>query len=525
MVQQSGNVDEQFIVSLVHDQSHSTRLNFMRLVFENLSDAAYWIRENGQILQVNNAACQMLGFSEDEFLTRHMYDLNPEVAGRAGWDRAWSLLKEHQKRTFQTSHRTKDGRDIPVEVTATFVRFEGEEYSCAFARDVSDRMQMDLRLRQAEKMEAIGRLAGGVAHDFNNQLAVILGNAEILSDATAGDRKRSELIGSILQSARRSADLTAQLLAFARQGSYVETQVDLHEIVQETCGMLTHGNDRRISIECELQANYSFVAGDATQLQSAVLNLAINARDSMPNGGRLVFATQNVHLDEPFQVRHGLKASAGEHIILRITDTGYGMSEVTQERLFEPFFTTKEAGKGTGLGLAAVYGTVKQHRGAILVESQVGQGSSFHVYLPALLVSGGRRPEPVPIADHQFRGLRVLLVEDEPQVRAVSIRMLVNMGCIVTAFENGPQAIAYFRQAASDIDLVVLDMVMPDLDGRETFLQMQEIHPDMRAILASGFSVDGVAQSMLESGVAGYLQKPYSREALARKIAKVLAQA
>lgn len=503
----------------VSDERES-RLRFIQFAVDNLSDAVYLIAEDGRIIEANCAACQMLEFTEQELLGRYIYDLNPEV-GAIGWGRVWALLKTHRKRTFQTKHCTKTGRAVPVEISANLVEVAGNQYSCAFARDISDRVLMESRLRHAEKMEAIGRLAGGIAHDFNNQLAVILGNAEILQESVAGDPDKEELLSAILQCARHSAELTSQLLAFARQGKYVQTEVDLHEIICATRTAMARRLPNGVVIECELSAKYSMVEGDATQLQNAVLSLAANASDTMPDGGRLVFATENVNLDESFQANHGIQASPGGHIKLRLSDTGHGMDELTQERIFEPFGAT-QVGKTTGLGLAAAYGTIKHHRGTIVVQSQIGQGTSYEIYLPALPITNERQALPGKTRAAELTGVRVLLVEDEVGVRNVTERMLLRMGCEVTAVEDGSKAIAYFQQAFSAIDVVILDMVMPDMDGYETFKRLKQISGDIRAILASGYSLDGVAHSMMEAGLLGYLQKPYTRESIASKISEVL---
>ena len=504
------------------NSSQQTHLKLTNFTVEHLADAAYWVLEDASIVYVNEAACRLLGYSRDELLSLTINDLNADVPSSA-WPGLWQQLRKERRRTFETRHLAKDGSKIPVEISANLMVFDGIEFSCAFARDIRERKELELRLRQAEKMEAIGQLAGGIAHDFNNQLMGIMGYADLLSREVAEDPDLAELVHNILLSVTRSAELTAQLLAFSRKGKYLSEPVDLHQIVREVASILAHSIDKRIKVSHELQAARSHTIGDQSQLQSAVLNLALNARDAMPDGGTLMFTSENVELDASFQCEHGFPITAGNFVKLTVTDTGTGMTAEVQRRMFEPFFTTKAKGKGTGLGLAAVYGTVKNHRGAIRIHSKPLMGSRLELFLPV----GSEtleihRPREVDDARARYSA-KIMVVEDEPQLRDVARRMLESLGYTVTTFASGDQAVSYFKAHHANVDLVILDMVMPVMSGRETFRLLREIEPNVKALLASGYSLDGDAQAILDDGVIGFIQKPYGRKELDEFLRKALA--
>jgi len=408
-----------------------------------------------------------------------------------------------------------------VEVSANFVELRGKEYCCSFARDITDRKQLEMRLRQGEKMEAIGQLAGGIAHDFNNQLMGIMGYADVLRVRAFDQPKLADLAGEIIESARRAADLTSQLLAFSRKGRYVSEDVDLHRLIGEVVGMLSHTIDKKIVMIQQLEAQAPVTTGDPSQLQSALLNLALNARDAMPLGGRLSFATTNVTFGETTPPNQSSPPLSGEYVCLSVSDTGEGIDPLILPRIFEPFFTTK-GGKGTGLGLAAVYGTVESHKGTVSVRSEPGQGTVVEVHLPVTRVAPAVIAKRDSERESRLRSAHVLVVDDEPAVRDVTQRLLENQGCKVTTFQNGREALRFYEQSFRTADVVVLDMVMPIMDGRETFLAMRAVNPGIRALLASGHSVDEDAQAVLTGGARGFIQKPFEGSMLAKKIIEAL---
>jgi len=496
-------------------------VRFTQFALDNLPDAAYWVEEDSSIGYVNDAACRMLGYTKAELLSKRITELNVDFQPSL-WPAMWQKLKQAKKRTFETRHRTKDGQIIPVEISSNFVEFNGKESSWAFARNISERQEMESRLRQAEKMEAIGQLAGGVAHDFNNQLSCILGNAELLRHPST-EAEKQKLIQHILIAVTRSADLTAQLLAFSRRGKYRSEPVDLHQVVQEVVEILGRSLDKRIELSAELHAGRSVTVGDPSQLQNAVLNLAINARDAMPSGGRLRFVTENVSVCESAAAA-AAQAGGGEYMRLSVIDTGTGMDEETQRRLFEPFYTTKETGKGTGLGMAAVYGTVKAHKGWIVVHSESARGTTIEIHLPVGSHPAPPQPDRKTASELTLSGpVRILLVDDEVLVREATQRLLEVLGCEVTVCGDGAQALEYYRAFHGSVDLVIVDMVMPVKDGRDTVLGMRSVNPGGKILVASGYSLEASARTVFESGVDGFIQKPYTQAQLWEKIVQILA--
>ncbi len=387
-------------------------------------------------------------------------------------------------------------------------------------RDTTDRVRAQERLGQAEKMQALGQLAGGVAHDFNNQLTAILGCAEMLVRRLP-DAELREHATMIARAATRSAHLTRQLLAFARKGLHHAERVDVHNLIDEVVGLLEHTIDKRIHIRQQLAAEPSTTMGDPVQLQNALLNLAINARDAMPSGGVLTFSTQVMELRDEYCQKAAQKISPGRFIEIAVADSGEGMTPETQKRLFEPFFTTKALGKGTGMGLAAVYGTVINHHGAIRVKSDLGHGSVFCVQLP--LVPCADAPDPTAATESTTRGgSHILLADDEAGARETAAAALRDYGYRVTALHDGIQALEHYRTNWRDIDLVILDMLMPDLNGLDTLVAMRQLNPKLKALLISGHNVDNQAQYLQQSGVSGFILKPFHLSDLYSQVAAAL---
>ena len=491
---------------------------FARFAVEHLSDAIYWMQEDASILYVNEAASRLMGYSIEELRSMKVYELNVDL-DHSVWPAVWGLLKAEGSRTFEARHRRKDGRVLEVEITAHFLTLDGTEYSCAFARDIGDRKELEGRLRQAEKMEAIGRLAGGVAHDFNNQLAGIKGYGELLKQLVGDRPKALEYSEELLRLVKVAGDLTAQLLAFARQGKVISEPVDLHGLVGGVVAMLSRSMDRNITVSTELDATRRWTLGDASQLKSAVLNLALNARDAMPEGGTLTVSTRNVDFTAAAQDVTGLPP--GSYVALSVRDEGMGMDAETRDHIFEPFFTTKQVGAGTGLGLAAVYGTIRNHEGGIVVESEPGHGSVFTAYLPVARPGPQDQPHREEPPGMRLRG-HVMLVDDEDAVREVGTQMLEGLGCTVRAFRDGDSALAYYREHHETVDLILLDLIMPGMTGARVFEQARAIDPHVHVLLLSGYSRDGQAQELIDVGASGFLQKPFSMEELAREVGTAL---
>jgi len=494
-----------------------------------LPQTVFETNRNGCFTYVNHCGTQVSGYSEDELVGRVATSVLAP-ADRAQAIRDFLDVMDGGVSGHEYTAMRKDGSTFPVVVhSAPIVRNSQVVGLRGILVDLSEQRRtreeqrnLHERLVQAEKMEAIGQLAGGVAHDFNNHLSAIMGFAEMLQERLK-DSPLCRYATNILKSGQRSAELTKQLLAFARKGKYLTVAVDVHEIVGEVLQILEHSIDRRIRLKTALKASPSTILGDPTQIQNALMNLAINARDAMPEGGELFIRTDLKTLDEAYCASLPYQLNPGNFLELSVSDSGMGMDREIQKRIFDPFFTTKEMGKGTGLGLASVYGIVKHHRGAIEVLSEVGMGSCFTLYLPlddsiseaaaaedALLYASDRRT--------------ILVVEDEPMVGEMLLEMLQQLGYAATLVRDGQEAVEHYQHHWHGIDLVILDMVMPRLSGKDAFRLLRRINPGAQILLSSGFSVEGEAQILLQEGAVGFLQKPYFLLELSQALSRLFAQ-
>ncbi len=416
-------------------------------------------------------------------------------------------------------HR-EDGKAVVVAASAAPIAGPGPDGEpagvVAVLRDVTEQVRLDARLRQSQRLESVGRLAGGVAHDFNNLLMAILGSAELLAERLADHAELRDDVARIRTAGQRAAELTRQLLVFSRRQPPATRVVDLHEVVRETVVLLDHSLDRRIELEIRLDASCAQVRGDQARLGSALMNLAINARDAMPEGGTLTLRTANVRGEEG--------DLAGRDLVeLTVADTGTGMSAEVRERVFEPFFSTKDVGQGTGLGMSVVYGAIRDLGGTIDVRSEAGQGTRLRILLP--VVEGPTAAPSVPGARSAegLRGRRVLLVEDEPDLRGLARRVLTRYGCEVEAAADGVEAEAVVRQGdPGRFDAVVLDLVMPRRDGPATFAVLRDLDPGLPVLVCSGYDASLQAANLLEQPATAYLTKPYDRHALAAALLGLL---
>jgi two-component system cell cycle sensor histidine kinase/response regulator CckA len=476
----------------------------------------------GRFLSANLALARILGYdSLGEILgldmTRDVY-ADPSERQRL-LDRDSYTDREYDD--VETTWKRKDGHRLTVQLSVRAVRDAAGTvaYYETFVRDVTERRQLESQLLQAQKMEAVGRLAGGVAHDFNNLLTVILSYSDLLLEDLPPNAPDREDVAQIRQAAVAASSLTRQLLAFSRQQVLEPRVLDVNEVVKGPEKLLARllGEDVRLSTA--LATGLGAVKVDPGQLEQIIMNLAVNARDAMPRGGRLSIETGNVEMDEAYVRGHPV-AQPGNYVMLAVSDTGIGMDAVTQARIFEPFFTTKEVGKGTGLGLATVYGIVKQSGGFIWVYSEPGHGTSFKIYLPRVdePVAPAAEVTPRPVGGSET----VLVVEDVAAVRAVTRQMLERHGYTVLEAPDGETALRLALMHQGDIDLLVTDVVMPDVGGRELADQLVARRPQLKVLYMSGYTDDAIVRhGNLQDGIA-YLQKPFTPDALARKVRAVL---
>ncbi len=502
-----------------------------RQIVETTTDGILKADEAARVTFANGRLAEMLGYNAREMVgMSELAFMSAEAqATSAGAPRAGVGAKD-VKDALDTTFRHKDGTSLSVNLVSTALvdgagRCVGH---LAVVRDVTERkrLQSQLRvseeqLRHAQKMEAVGRLAGGVAHDFNNVLSVILSYAEmIMSDLKPEEPLRAD-VREISRAALRATDLTRQLLAFSRQ-QVLEAKV--LNLSQELAGMQKMLG-RLLGADIELTtlaANDLWnVKADPGQVEQIVMNLAVNARDAMPRGGKLTLETVNVELDDEYaSTHHGV--TAGSYVMVAVSDTGIGMDAATHARIFEPFFTTKEQGKGTGLGLATVFGIVKQSGGHIWVYSEPGKGTTFRVFFPRVSGAAQVRPSERPLAEPTRGSETILLVEDDDQLRAVACGVLRRNGYVVLEAANGGEALLIGEQHGSKIHLLLTDVVLPRMSGRQVAERLATERPQMKVLFMSGYTDDAVLQhGVLDSGVA-YLQKPLTPTSLIRKVAEVL---
>ncbi|MBD3393249.1 MAG: PAS domain S-box protein [Chitinivibrionales bacterium] len=499
-----------------------------RTMFESVVDGIAIMDMEGRLVEVNPAFSVIYGYEHDELIGMHASALISEEH-RNTLKNFVATVRENGGFSAETVDLRKDGSRINVKVRGTSIHAGGNDYLLAVIEDVTgekeaqkERDRLQEQLRQSEKMQAIGQLAGGVAHDFNNQLAGIMGYADMLHEKTRDNPLLFRYAERILTGVQRAADLTAQLLAYARKGNYRTVKLDMHGVIDEVVTLLKHSIDKRIDIVLELKAPRPFVNGDPTQLQNALLNLALNARDAMPGGGTLRFRTENRIVGKSGRGPNGAGLEPGPYLQIEVIDNGVGMDSQTQRHVFEPFFTTKEQGKGTGMGLAAVYGTLKSHNGCVSVTSAPGRGARFSLLVPLAERSGHAALADDP-APGRAAAASILLVEDEPALAEMAAEMLADLGHKVVTRADGRQAVEYYQSHWKDVDLVVLDMVMPEKGGADTFKEMRLVNSDARILLSSGYSVDQEASKLLLQGAAGFVQKPYSMAGFARAVADALA--
>jgi hypothetical protein len=470
--------------------------------------------ETLRFLAANDACLRLYGYSRDELTALTLSDLRVEGE---------TQLQEHLAGPAwkgSSRHKTRAGSILSVEINAREIPYGKRRARLATVQDVTKQEQLEAQLRQAQKMEAVGRLAGGVAHDFNNALSVILSYSEMLSDGLPREDAMRADLGEIGKAARRAADLTRQLLMFSRQQVLAPRVVDLNELLAGTERMLRRLLGEDVELALLPQRPLGSVRIDPGSIEQVIVNLAVNARDAMPTGGKLTLETADVTLDDAFAQDH-LGVTPGPHVMLAVTDTGVGMDRATQSRIFEPFFTTKDKTKGTGLGLSTVFGIVQQSGGTVWVYSEPGRGTTFKVYLPRV---EGPAESILPTAPPAtLRGSEtVLLVEDDDQVRAVAGGILRRHGYRVIEAHEGGEALRLAGEHAGTIRLLLTDVVMPGMSGTELARQLAQKCPAMRVLFMSGYTDDSIVRhGVLEASMA-FLQKPFTPEVLTRRVREVL---
>jgi PAS domain S-box-containing protein len=491
-----------------------------RAIIEKSFDAVILLGADGTLLYATPSYSRVLGYTPEELVGRDAFDLvhpedRPRIAqlfagliGRPGGSEGAVHRALHQDGSWRWLETRGTNLLDDTAVGAVVINF------C----DISERRRLEEQLRQSQKLEAIGQLASGVAHDFNNLLTVINGYSEIVYDALGPDNPVSNLVDEIRKAGERSTSLTRQLLAFSRKQVIVPTVLNLNRVVTDLGKMLRRVIGEDIDLATSLAPSLENINADPGQIEQVLLNLVVNARDAMPQGGKLTIETRNVNLD----ARTGSELRPGPYVLLAVRDTGCGMTPEVQARIFEPFFTTKGPGKGTGLGLATVFGIVKQSGGHIEVHSELGIGTTFKVYLPVVEGTASTRKSWSGLAPAARGNEIIVLVEDEESVRVVTRQILQNNGYTVLTAADGEEALRLCRERRERIDLLVSDVVMPGLGGRELSERLLTLHPEMKVLFLSGYTDDAVVRHGILQEEVNFLQKPFSPLALVQKVREVL---
>ncbi len=490
-------------------------------LMQHANDAIFIVSPAGPVLAVNHQAEVMLGRPSIEIVGRPYIDLVSPTSRDDATAHCQRLLSTGAVHAHDIHLRHSAGRHVCADCSASLVPLRGGSVVLAIARDVTERNRLDRQFQQAQKMEAIGQLAGGVAHDFNNLLTVILGYTEFLLGDLPEDDRRREDVNAIQKAGQSAASLTRQLLAFSRKQILQTVALDLNASVRNLDRMMRRLIGEDMDVVTSLDSALGRISADPDQIEQIILNLAINARDAMPEGGRLTIETANVELDEHSGHTH-LGSAPGPHVLLGVSDTGHGMDEETQSHLFEPFFTTKAQGKGTGLGLATVYGIVKQSGGYIRVESEPEHGTTFKIYFPR--IEGVAEPLVTATSSVQAStGTEtVLVVEDDDGLRALARKVLARYGYAVLDAPNGDEALRVSQQHQGAIDLLLTDVVMPGMTGPTLADRLAQLRPTIKVLYTSGYTDKTIVDRAVLAAGAAFLQKPYIPAVLARKVRDVL---
>ncbi len=499
--------------------------DLLNSLLDNSPDHIYFKDDHGRFIRINNAQASWLGLSDPEqAIGKTDFDFFTEEYANLAYESEQEMIRSGKAVVGKEEKETwPDREDTWVSTTKVPLRNpEGDIIGIiGISRDITERKKLEEQFRQSQKMEAVGRLAGGVAHDFNNMMTVVIGYSEFLLSKLKKEDAEYKSVEEIMNAGKRAASLTQQLLAFSRKQVFQPHVLNLNALVTELEKMLKRLIGEDIDLQLALDSKLGAVRADPSQMDQIIMNLAVNARDAMPRGGKITIETANVELDEEYCRLH-IEVQPGPYIMLAVSDTGIGMDKETQSRIFEPFFSTKEEGKGTGLGLSTVYGIVKQSGGNIWVYTEPGHGTTFKIYFPRI-EEAAEAMKQEEAADKSFRGTEtILLVEDEEMVRDLAYEILGEMGYTVLAASNGEEALQICERHKGPIHLMLTDVVMPKMSGGELAEASVRLYPEMKVIYMSGYTDSSVTRNgMLEPGV-NFVQKPFSLLSLTEKVREVL---
>lgn len=498
--------------------------SYLSSIINSMPSILVAVNSEGNITQWNNMAEKITDIKAEMARGKKLENFFPQLGFHT--DEIKNALQTKNMLCIEEIKHIRNGQEVVEDITIFPLEDVGIEGAVIRIDDVTDRSNLEEQLAHSKKMDAIGQLAGGIAHDFNNMLGGIMGAAELIQASCCPNIKCKKYTRMIVKTTEHAAELVGKLLMFSRKTPIKSEAIDGMHPLEEAVNILERTLDKKITIQINHNAESSIISGDFSSLQNAFINLGINASHAMPKGGELSFTTKNTHLDSSFCNNSSFLLTPGKYLEIEVKDTGCGIHEARLSRIFEPFFTTKDQGQGTGLGLAAVYGTIQQHKGAITVESEVEIGTTFKIFLP--LITKDEQPTEdtiittMPTIDVPPNGQCVLIVDDEEVIRETAEILLNNLGYRTICAENGLEAIEIFQEHHQSINLVLLDMIMPEMDGRVCFNAMRLIDPNAKIILASGFTRDTDITDLRENGLKAFIRKPYHLKELNRVLSTVL---
>ena len=485
-----------------------------RSIFDNATDGIMVLDKTGKIINVNQKACEIHGFDKNALIGSDVSLLEAK-ADRENYDERMSRILNGESLIYETEHYQKDGNKVLLEVSSKAIDIEGETYIQSFYRDITEKKRIQEQLMHSQKMESVGSLAGGIAHNFNNILTAILGYAELLLEFSELDDTSKQRVRYIESSARKAGVMVSKLLSFARREPHEVLPLNLNDVINDSVKLIEGVLDKKIGLKVDLNSNIPVIEGDPNQLEQVMMNLMVNARDAMPDGGLITIKTRLIEVGGN---RHNLPdyVAPGRYVVLTISDTGSGIPKPVIDRIFDPFFTTKEKGKGTGLGLASVYGIVKDHKGYISVQSEIDKGTSFDVYLPASGKTAHKiaKPQIISVEGNE----NILLIDDDREVLNLIKDVLETHGYHVMPASNSLSAIDVFKDNADKIQLVITDIVMPLMEGNELITILKDIKPSIKTVVISGYSDEAINKGDIDF----FLKKPFEGIELLRTVRRIL---
>jgi PAS domain S-box-containing protein len=487
-----------------------------RSIFDNATDGIVILDRNGVIVNVNQKACELHGFQRDALIGVNIGLLEVKGEKEKINDRLTQIL-DGEMLTYEIEHYRKDGEKVLFEVSSNRIQIEGQTYVQSFYRDITEKKKIQEQLMHSQKMESVGALAGGIAHNFNNILTAILGYAELLLEYSNLDETSNQRVRNIESSARKAGIMVSKLLSFARRESHEILPLNLNDVVNDSLKLFEGVLNKRIGLKINLSNINPLIEGDPNQLEQIIMNLMVNAKDAMPDGGLISIKTSAVEVDKSDRQNIPAYIEPGKYALLTVSDTGCGIPKAIINRIFDPFFTTKEKGKGTGLGLATVYGIVKDHRGYIFVQSEPDKGTTFDIYLPVSEKSLYKvvKPQPVSVEGNE----NILVVDDDKDVLKFITEILETHGYSVISASNSLTAIDIFKNFSGKIPLVITDVIMPLMEGSDLIKYLKRINPDLKIIVVSGYSDESISK---DASIDVFLRKPFESMELLTSVRRLL---